>query len=62
MARTKHICPAREVFHVLNRAVVRLPIYAMVAMPDHWHFVVRPETRDQVREFFRNRTSPLRQK
>ena len=60
MARTKRICPAGEVFHVLNRAVarltifekpedyaafmrvveetwdiVRLPIYAMVAMPNH---------------------------
>ena len=68
MARTKRICPAGEVFHVLNRAVARLtifekpedyaafmrvveetweivplPIYAMVAMPNHWHFVVRPE-------------------
>ena len=81
MARTKRICPAGEVFHVLNRAVARLtifekpedyaafmrvveetweivplPVYAMVAMPNHWHFVVRPETRDQVSEFFRRLT------
>lgn len=81
MARTKRICPAGEVFHVLNRAVARLtifekpedyaafmrvvqetweivplPIYAMVAMPNHWHFVVRPETTDQVSEFFRRLT------
>ena len=67
--------PAGDVFHVLNRAVVRLtifenpedyaafmrvvaetweivplPIYTMVAMPSHWHFVVRPETSDQVSE------------
>lgn len=81
MARTKRICPAGEVFHVLNRAVARLtifekpedyaafmgvveetweivplPIYAMAAMPNHWHFVVRPETSDQVSEFFRRLT------
>ena len=30
-----------------------LPILAMVVMPNHWHFVVRPTTDDQVREFFR---------
>ncbi|HEY0981127.1 hypothetical protein [Schlesneria sp.] len=70
MARTIRVCPAGEVFHVLNRAVARLticekpedyaafmrvvgetweivllPIYARVAMPNHWHFVVRPETK-----------------
>jgi len=81
MARTKRICPAGEVFHVLNRAVARLtifeepedyagfmravaetweivslPIYAMVAMPNHWHFVVRPKTSDQLSEFFRRLT------
>ena len=81
MPRTKRICPAGEVFHVLNRAVARLtifekpedydafmgvvnetwqivplPIFAMVAMPNHWHFVVRPETSDQVSEFFRRLT------
>ena len=83
MARTKRICPAGEVFHVLNRAVARLtifekpedyaafmrvveetweivplPIYAMVAMPNHWHFVVRPESSDQVSEFFRRLITP----
>ncbi len=36
--------------------IVRLPIYAMVAMPNHWHFVVRPESSDQVSEFFRRLT------
>jgi putative transposase len=81
MPRTKRICPAGEVFHVLNRAVARLtmvekpgayealmevvnetwelvpiPIFAMVVMPNHWHFVVRPENEDQVSEFFRSLT------
>ena len=27
MARPKHICPAHEVFHVLNRSVARLTIF-----------------------------------
>ena len=78
MPRPKRICPAGEVFHVLNRAVARLPmfekpadydaflrvldetwrlvplpIFAMAAMPNHWHFIVRPTTDDQVSEFFR---------
>ena len=81
MARIKRVCPAGEVFHVLNRAVARLtifekpadydafmrvldetwqivplPIFAMVAMPNHWHFVVRPTSDDQVSEFFRRLT------
>ncbi|MFV2068980.1 MAG: transposase [Pirellulales bacterium] len=81
MARTKRVCPAGEVFHVLNRAVARLeifekpedydafmrvlaetweivplPIFAMVVLPNHWHFVVRPETDEQVSEFFRRLT------
>ncbi len=81
MPRTKRICPAGEVFHILNRAVARLtifekpedyeafmrvldetwqivplPIFAMVTMPNHWHFVVRPETADLVSEFFRRLT------
>ncbi len=81
MPRTKRICPAGEVFHVLNRGVARLqfcekpgdydafmhvldetwqivtlPVYAMVLMPNHWHFVVRPDTDDQVSEFFRRLT------
>ncbi len=33
--------------------IVPLPIFAMVVMPNHWHFVVRPETDDQLSEFFR---------
>ena len=81
MPRTKRVCPAGEVFHVLNRGVARLdfcekeedfdafmrvvnetwkvvplPIFAMVLMSNHWHFVVRPETDDQVSEFFRRLT------
>jgi len=81
MPRRKRVCPAGEVFHVLNRAVARLtvfekpddyeaffrvmletrkivplPIFAMVVMPNHWHFVVRPEEDDQVTEFFRRLT------
>lgn len=70
MARTNRICPAGDVFQVLNRAVARLtilqkpedyatfmrvaeetleivplPVYAMVVMPNHWHFVVCLATR-----------------
>ena len=81
MPRTKRICPAGEVFHVLNRSVARLTIfekpgdydaflrvlvetwkevpiriYAMVAMPNHWHFVVQPSRDDEVSEFFRRLT------
>ncbi len=33
--------------------IVPLPIFAMVAMPNHWHFVVRPDSDSQVSEFFR---------
>ena len=32
---------------------VPLPIYAYCVMPNHWHFVVRPETKHQVSDFFR---------
>ena len=81
MPRPKRVCPAGEVFHVLNRAVERLtileepddyeaflrvleetwqivplPVFAMGVMPNHWHFVVRPETDHQVTEFFRRLT------
>lgn len=81
MPRPKRICPAGEVFHVLNRAVARLtifekpedydafvraleqtwqkiplPIFAMAVMPNHWHFVVRPETDRQLSDFFRRLT------
>ncbi len=81
MPRSKRVCPAGEVFHVLNRAVARLeifekpedydafmrvvdetwsvvplPVLAMVAMPNHWHFVVRPADDRQVTEFFRRLT------
>jgi putative transposase len=82
MPRNKRICPAGDVFHVLNRAVARMtffekpgdytafmkvleetweqipiPILAMVAMPNHWHFVVRPTTDTQVSEFFQRLTT-----
>jgi len=81
MPRTKRVCPAGEVFHVLNRSVARLtifenpedydafmrvivetwqqiplPIFAMVVMPNHWHFVVKPTDDQQVTEFFRRLT------
>ena len=36
--------------------IVPLSICAMVATPNHWHFVVRPRTSDQVNEFFRRLT------
>lgn len=39
-----------------TRQIVPLPIYAMVVMPNHWHFVVRPADDDQVTEFFRRLT------
>ena len=32
---------------------VRLPIFAYCVMPNHWHFVVRPQTATQVTDFFR---------
>jgi putative transposase len=43
---------------VLNEtwAIVRLPILAFTAMPNHWHFVVRPMADDQLSEFFRRLT------
>jgi len=36
--------------------IVPLPIFAMVLMPNHWHFVVRPTSDDQVSEFFQRLT------
>lgn len=36
--------------------IVPLPMYAIVAMPNQWQFVVRPQTGDQVNEFFRRLT------
>lgn len=35
---------------------VALPIFSMVLMPNHWHFVVRPTADDQVSTFFRRLT------
>ncbi len=78
MPRQARVCPAGVCFHVLNRAVARLPlfekledyeafervlaeaferepipIFAYCVMPNHWHFVVRPDTKRQVSSFFR---------
>jgi putative transposase len=41
--------------HVLKlaRDRVGLPVFSYIIMPNHWHFVVRPETDTQVTEFFR---------
>lgn len=30
-----------------------LPIFAYIVMPNHWHFVVQPQTDSQVTDFFR---------
>ena len=40
---------------VLAEAIARghLPIFACTVMPNHWHFVVRPETDSQLSDFFR---------
>ena len=40
---------------VLEEAIARerLPIFAYTVMPNHWHFVVRPETDSQLSDFFR---------
>jgi len=40
---------------VLEEAVDRdaLPILSYIVMPNHWHFVVRPETDRQLSDFFR---------
>ena len=32
--------------------IVSLPIFAMVVMPNHWHFVVRPDEDHHVAEVF----------
>jgi len=78
MPRRPRVCPAGVCFHVLNRAVARLPlfekagdyeafervlaeahereplpIFAYCIMPNHWHFVVRPKTKNQGSSFFR---------
>jgi putative transposase len=78
MPRRPRCCPAGICYHVLNRAVARLPLFERAAdyeaftavllearrreplpvfayclMPNHWHFVVRPETDQQVSNFFR---------
>jgi len=40
---------------VLAEAIAReqLPVFAYTVMPNHWHFVVRPETDSQLSDFFR---------
>ena len=50
MARTKRICPAGEVFHVLNRAVAQLAMFEkpedyaafMRVVEDTWEIVPLP--------------------
>jgi putative transposase len=78
MPRRARYCPAGTCYHVLNRAVARLPLFertkdyeaftevlqdalqleplpllAYSLMPNHWHFVVRPNADHQVSAFFR---------
>src|SRR3954468_8889671 len=78
MPRRPRFCPAGMCFHVLNRAVARLPLFekredfeafervlvkavdreplpilAYCVMSNHWHFVVRPQTDQQLTDFFR---------
>lgn len=36
-----------------THARIPLPLFSYVVMPNHWHFVVRPETDSQLTEFFR---------
>ncbi|MCA9065595.1 MAG: transposase, partial [Planctomycetaceae bacterium] len=40
---------------VLEEAVARvpLPVLSYLVMPNHWHFVVRPQTDSELSEFFR---------
>ena len=39
---------------MINETYAKVPIgiFSMVLMPNHWHFVVRPDTDHQVSEFF----------
>lgn len=78
MPRTARHAPKGFTYHVLNRAVARLPlfykdadydafervleeahdrfpldIFAYCLMPNHWHFVVRPNLDGRLTEFFR---------
>jgi len=47
---------------VLSEAFERysLPIFAYCVMPNHWHFVVRPQTDTQLSECFRWLSTPTR--
>jgi len=49
---------------VLEETVVReaLPIFSFTIVPNHWHFVVRPETDWQLSAFFRWLTHTHRNK
>jgi putative transposase len=59
MARTKRICPAGEVYHVLNRAVARLTIFdkpedyaaSMRVLEETWELVPLPIYAMVVMEF-----------
>ncbi len=78
MPRTARHAPAGLIYHALNRAVARLPLFrkhadyaafehvmdeahervpldilAYCVMPNHWHFVLRPHTDQQLTDFLR---------
>jgi len=38
------------------RGIMGVEVFVYSVMPNHWHFVVRPETSNQVSEFFRRLT------
>jgi putative transposase len=40
---------------VLDEALQRepVPVFSYTVMPNHWHFVIRPETNCQLSDFFR---------
>ncbi len=85
MPRRPRFAPHIPVFHVLNRAVARLPLfekpedyesfervlheawerdslplYSYCIMPNHWHFVVCPDTKNQVSIFSAGLRTPIR--
>jgi REP element-mobilizing transposase RayT len=78
MSRGRRQAPGGQVYHVLNRAVARLPLFekpadydafvrmlaeclderpmrvlAFVLMPNHWHFVLWPESDGELTDFCR---------
>jgi putative transposase len=78
MPRGPRNAPAGFVYHAMNRAVARLPLFqkqadyeafetvlaeahdrvpiavlAYCVMPNHWHFILRPQTDEQLTDFLR---------